>query len=171
MRQQIGHIISSLRTAVEGEPWFGKPVMSLLHEVDPAIVYKKPNDESHSLIELIYHMINWAEFTLRRIEGEDDADIAEFEKNDWRQIDTNGHTWEKAVAQFKVTNDLIIDALQAKTDEFLNEKVDYREYNFRFLLNGLIQHHIYHAGQIAYLKKLLAGELELPNRITGRTSE
>lgn len=165
MRQQVGHIISSLRTVVEGEPWFGKPVMNLLHEVDPSIVYKKPNDESHSLIELLYHMINWAEFVLKRIEGEDDADLAKFERNDWRALDINNHTWEKAVAQFKVTNDLIIDALQTKTDEFLNEKVDYREYNFRFLLNGLIQHHIYHAGQIAYLKKLLTAEIELPNKM------
>src|SRR6185369_5860936 len=156
MRKQIGHIISTLHTVVEGEPWFGKSVMPLLHEVDPTIVYKKPNDNSHSLIELIYHMITWAEFTLKRIDKEEDGDILEFEKMDWRVIDFNGHTWEKAVAQFKVTNDLIIEALQAKNDDFLNEKVDYREYNFRFLLNGLIQHNIYHAGQIAYVRKLLS---------------
>jgi len=154
MRQQIGHIISTLRTVVEGEPWFGKPVMTLLQEVSPADVYKKPNDNSHSLIELLYHMLNWAEFTLRRIENEDDEDVAIFERQDWRQINPAEHTWEKAVAQFKVTNDLIIEALQSKNDSFLNEKVDYREYSFRFLLNGLIQHNIYHAGQIAYVKKL-----------------
>jgi uncharacterized damage-inducible protein DinB len=171
MRKQIGHIISSLHTVVEGEPWFGKSVMTLLNEVDANIVYKKPNEASHSLIELLYHMITWAEFTLKRIEGEEDDDITAFDKMDWRQIDSNGHTWEKAVAQFKVTNDLIIDALQSKNDEFLNGKVDYREYNFRFLLNGLIQHNIYHAGQIAYLRKLLSAEVELPNRITGSTSE
>ena len=156
MRKQIGHIISSLHSVVEGEPWFGKPVMTLLHEVDPNIVYKKPNENSHSLIELLYHMINWAEFSLKRIEGEEDEDIAQFEKTDWRVIDSNGHTWEKAVAHFKVTNDLIIEALQSKDDDFLVEKVDYREYNFRFLLNGLIQHNIYHAGQIAYVRKLLS---------------
>jgi hypothetical protein len=57
MRQQIGHIISSLHAVVEGEPWFGKPVMTLLHEVDPAIVYKNPNNDSHSLIELLYRSI------------------------------------------------------------------------------------------------------------------
>ena len=155
MRQQIGHIISALRTVVEGEPWFGKPIMTLLREVDPTTVYKKPNDNSHSLIELLYHMLNWAEFTLKRIENEDDDDVAIFERQDWRQIVSAEHTWEKAVAQFKVTNDLIIEALQSKKDSFLNDKVDYREYTFRFLLNGLIQHNIYHAGQIAYVKKLL----------------
>jgi uncharacterized damage-inducible protein DinB len=113
-------------------------------------------------------MINWAEFALKRIEGEEDEDLTEFEKNDWRKIDRQHHTWEKGLAQFKVANDLIIEALQSKNDEFLNEKVDYREYNFRFLLNGLIQHHIYHAGQVAYLNKLLAAEVEMQKRITGQ---
>jgi uncharacterized damage-inducible protein DinB len=156
MPKQIGHIITTLHSVVEGEPWFGRPVMSLLHDVDPSIVYKKPNENSHSLIELLYHMITWAEFTLKRIEKDQNLDLTAFEKLDWRGIDPKEHTWEKGVAQFKVTNDLIIEALESKNDDFLNEKVDYREYNFRFLLNGLIQHNIYHIGQIAYMKKMLS---------------
>jgi len=35
----------------------------------------------------------------------------------------------------------------------------------------LIQHNIYHAGQIAYLRKLLSGSVESTNKITGSTSE
>jgi hypothetical protein len=46
--------------------------------------------------------------------------------------------------------------LKKKEDAFLEEKVDYRNYNFRFLLNGLVQHDIYHLGQIAYVGKMLA---------------
>src|SRR5258708_40252307 len=98
MRKQIGHIISSLHSVVEGEPWFGKPVMTLVHEVDPNIVYKKPNNDSHSLIELLYHMITWAEFTLKRIEGEEDDDITAFDNMDWRQIESKSHPWEKTEA-------------------------------------------------------------------------
>ena len=60
------------------------------------------------------------------------------------------------MAQFKVTHDLIIELLGTKDDKFLSGKVDYREYNFKFLLHGIIQHDIYHIGQIAYLKKLLS---------------
>jgi len=46
--------------------------------------------------------------------------------------------------------------LEKRDDEFLKEMVDYRKYDFRFLLNGLMQHNIYHLGQVAYLKKLLS---------------
>ncbi len=81
---------------------------------------------------------------------------ADFEKLDWRKIDPAEHTWEKGMAQFKVTHDLIIEMLETKDDTFLSEKVDEREYDFGFLLQGIIQHDIYHIGQIAYVKKLLS---------------
>ena len=130
--------------------------MRLLQEIDPSSVFKKPNKDSHSLIDLLYHMITWAEFTLKRLQKDDEKDLAAFELLDWRKIDPKEHSWEKGIAQFKVTHDLIIELLESKQDDlYLDEIVDFREYNFRFLLHGLIQHDIYHIGQIVYLKKLL----------------
>jgi len=155
MRKEIEHITKTLHSILNGEPWYGRSVMKILQEIAPSMVYKKPNENSHSLIELLYHMNTWAEFTLKRLEKVEEKDLASFEKLDWREIETNEHTWDKAMAQFKVTHDLIIELLETKDDEFLSEEVDYREYNFRFLLYGIIQHDIYHIGQIAYLKKLL----------------
>lgn len=155
MRKQVDDIITTLHSILQGEPWYGQPAMKILQGVDPKHVYKRPNDNSHSLIELLYHMVTWAEFTLKRLQRDEEKDMAAFEKLDWREIDLQEHTWEKGLAQFKVTHDLIIELLGTKDDEFLFEKVDYREYNFHFLLHGIIQHDIYHIGQIAYLKKLL----------------
>ena len=159
MRKEIEDIVASLHSVMDGQPWYGQPVMKILQEVDPALAYKKPNENSHSLIELLYHMNTWAEFTLKRLEKEREKDTAALNLLDWREISRGEHTWDKGMAQFKVTHDLIIDLLQTKNDEFLSEKVDYRDYDFRFLLQGIIQHDIYHIGQIAYLKKLLDQKL------------
>ncbi|HEY2722796.1 MAG TPA: DinB family protein [Chitinophagaceae bacterium] len=155
MRKEIEYVITTLQSILSGEPWYGRSVMAILQEINPSIVYKKPGENSHSLIELLYHMNTWADFTLKRLEKLEEKDLAAFENLDWRQIDPKEHTWEKGLAQFKVTHDLIIELLETKDDEFLSGEVDYREYNMRFLLNGIIQHDIYHIGQIAYLKKLL----------------
>jgi uncharacterized damage-inducible protein DinB len=155
MRKEIDYIITTLHSILDGEPWYGRPAMKILQEIDPNSIYRKPNENSHSLVELLYHMNTWAEFTLKRLEKIEETDPGAFEKADWREIDPSEHTWEKALAQFKVTHDLIIEFLGTKDDKFLSEKVDYREYNFRFLLNGLIQHDVYHIGQIAYVKKFL----------------
>lgn len=156
MRKEIDYFITTIRSILEGEPWYGQSAIKILREIDEANVYKKPTANSHSLIELVYHMINWAEFTLNRLEKDEEKDATFFDKLDWREITREEHTWEKAIAQYKVTHDLIIDLLGTKDDKFLSEKVDARDYNVRFLLHGLIQHDIYHLGQIAYLKKLLS---------------
>ena len=144
-----------MEVTLSGEPWFGRSIYDLLGDVDLSKVYVKPNHAEHSLIELLYHMNTWAEFTLHRIRDDKEQDLAAFENLDWREIEPGVHTWEKGLAEFKSIHEKIIAELQTKNDEFLKENVDYRKYNFRFLLNGLIQHNIYHLGQIAYLRKLL----------------
>src|SRR6478609_3533966 len=155
MRREIDQIIETMQQVMDGQPWFGRPLFSLLNEVHPADVFKKPNDEGHSLIELVYHMITWTEFTLHRVEGRNEPDLAAIESQDWRNIDPMQHTWSKGLETLRLYHDEIIRLLHQKDDSFLDQPVEYREYNFRLLLNGLIQHDIYHLGQIAYLTKWL----------------
>lgn len=154
MNKEIKSIITNFEKINTGQPWYGRAVYELLDEIDPAIVYKRPNKQ-HSLIELLYHMITWADFTLNRLKGDKEKDLAVAEKLDWREIDPKLHTWKKGLAEFKAIHKEIIKLLNEKDDAFLKEIVDYRKYNFRFLLNGLLQHNIYHIGQVAYVKKLL----------------
>ena len=149
-------IIRNLENTLDGTPWYGRPVYAVLREVDSSIAFKKPTPGSHSLMDLIYHMLTWAEFTLKRIEKDEILDMAAFEKIDWRTIDPAVHNWDEALAAYIAAHQQIIAHLQTKTDDFLSEIVDYRDYNFRFLLNGLIQHNIYHVGQVAYLVKQLS---------------
>ena len=83
-------------------------------------------------------------------------DMSAFEKMDWRELNPKLHTRKKALAEFKAIHKKIIALLDKKDDDFLLEIVDYRKYNYRFLLNGMIEHTIYHLGQVAYLNKMLA---------------
>jgi len=156
MQRKIEAIIKRLETVNSAEPWFGRAVYSLLEEVNSRKVYIKPNNSEHSLIEILYHMITWAEFTLKRIEKNKIKNPTTAEELDWRRIDPKVHTWKKGITEFKAIHKKITELLKKKDDDFLNEIVDYRKYNFSFLINGMIEHNIYHSGQIAYLNKLLA---------------
>jgi uncharacterized damage-inducible protein DinB len=157
MNKEVQYIITTLQNTLNGEPWYGKSVIDLLEETDASTAYKKPNNNSHSLTDLLYHMITWAEFTLSRLEGNKEKDDSYFEPADWRPIDPAIHTWQAGIKQFNQLNEQIIAILHTKDDSILKDIVDFRQYNFRFLLNGYIQHNIYHIGQVAYLKKLLEG--------------
>ncbi len=152
--KEVQSIITNLERVLNGQPWYGEAVMPILRKIHPAVVYINPTN-SHAAIEILYHMITWAEFTLSRVQKKQDYDLETAEQMDWRSIDPKIQTWAKALDEFEQLHKQLIAELQTKDDAFLNEMVDYREYNFRFMLNGLIQHNIYHLGQIAFLKNLL----------------
>jgi uncharacterized damage-inducible protein DinB len=160
MRNEIQALISRIENINSGEPWFGRAVYTILDEVDPKKAFIKPSwpggsEGEHSLADILYHMITWADFTLKRIQKEKKYDLAASEALDWRSIDPRVQTWKKGLTEFKTIHKNIISELKKKDDDFLHEIVDYRKYNFRFLINGMIEHNIYHLGQVAYLKKLL----------------
>jgi len=155
MNKETQSIITNLENTLTGEPWFGRAVYKLLEEIDESKVFNNPKDTEHSLIELLWHMNTWAEFILANLENKSLEELKTIEENDWRTIDPQKHSWKKGIEELKSIHKKIAEILSEKEDGFLKEIVPNRKFNFRFMLNGLIQHNIYHAGQVAYLKKLL----------------
>jgi uncharacterized damage-inducible protein DinB len=147
-------IIKKMKQVFEGDPWYGKSVMKIIEETDESIVYKKANANAHSAIELLYHMINWEAFTLHQLEGSVE-DPARYELMDWREIDPQTHKWSQGVAEYTAMHKRILEILEAANEDILEKEVKFRNYKMRFLLDGLIDHNIYHAGQLAALQKTL----------------
>jgi len=156
MNKEIQEIAASMQDVLTGNPWYGKPVLEILNSVNQEKVYEKLNGESHSMIELLYHMITWVEFTFQRLEKNQNYDPDANESLDWRQTNYELHTWNNGVSEFTAGTNKIISLMQQAPDSLLDEKVDFRDYNFRVLLNGLIQHNIYHIAQIAFLNKSIS---------------
>lgn len=156
MNQQIRQYIQRLEQTLQGEPWYGKSMYKLLGEVPEEIAFVQPGGRSHSAVEILYHMLTWAEFTLNRVQKKPIDDLDAFEQLDWRVIEPAQHGWEEGMAALTATHQELIATLETADDSLLDEKVDYREYDFRTLLEGLLTHNIYHVGQIAVVHKLLS---------------
>ena len=155
MKNELRSIIDNIESVLHGHPWFGRNVTDLLGDINPRHAYSKPGNADHSACDLLWHMISWATFTANRIEGSTKKDVATDETLDWRKTSPKTYNWEKGLKEFTAIHKKIITRLRTKDDEWLEKTVAYREYNFRYLLHGLIQHNIYHIGQVAYLNKLL----------------
>lgn len=154
---EIKIIIDQLRDAYEGDPWFGRPVKQILAEVDESIAFEKPYGQ-HSMLDLLWHMITWREFTVDRIQHSPQMQLDYFDRNDWRQLDPQDRTlWQQGLERLQETQDQLLKLLETCPDNLLEQIVRDRSYNFRKLLYGIIQHDIYHLGQVAYIKKLLRG--------------
>lgn len=156
MNKEVKYISKQLEIIYSGQPWFGRPVKEVLSEIDSTMASKKPNGQ-HSILELLYHMINWREFAISRLQPGNDKTSTYFEEHDWIQLDHSDKTlFEKGLQLLENSQQLLVRLLGTIDDEVLGTQVSDTEYNYRFMLHGILQHDIYHLGQIAYIKKQLS---------------
>ena len=103
MNTEILQIAEQLKDAYEGDPWFGRSIKSLLKDVEEDTVFEKPNGE-HSIVELLWHIINWRAFTINRIREGDEVSLKFFEANDWRNLDHHDKSlWKKGLHKLNET--------------------------------------------------------------------
>ena len=99
MNKEILFLLTQLKDAYEGEPWFGRNAKELLSEVTEDIAFQKPS-EQHSILELVWHMITWREFTISCLQALPGKDMNYFEQNDWQKLDhSNKALWQQGLIQ------------------------------------------------------------------------
>lgn len=156
MNNEISFLVAQLKDAFDGDPWFGRAGLTLLSEVTEEMAFQKPN-EQHSIVELVWHMINWKEFAINCLQPIKEKGQHYYEENDWQNLDLSDITlFQRGLDQLKKSQHELLEILQMQQDSILEDMVTERTYTFRKLLHGVVQHDIYHLGQIAYIKKLLA---------------
>jgi uncharacterized damage-inducible protein DinB len=65
--------------------------------------------------------------------------------------------WRKTLADVRRVHEQLIKTVAALPDSRLDQMVPGKEdahYTFYYMLHGVVQHELYHAGQIALLKKM-----------------
>jgi uncharacterized damage-inducible protein DinB len=144
-------LADQLRRAFEGVAWHGPGLLELLSDVDAATAAAKPLPDVHSIWELVLHVTVWDNAALERLAGKktQPTGIANFPV-------VPGSTraaWAKAVAQAKRTHALLVKTVAKLPESRLRDRVPGKRYDFYHLLHGVAQHELYHAGQIAILKK------------------
>ena len=155
MKAEINYVVEQLTDAYTGDPWFGRAAKVLLNEVDEHTAFEKLNHQ-HSILELVWHMVNWREFTIHCLTRRGDIQLGQFEKMDWRELDHTDHSlWQAGLKKLDETQDNLLRVLLQQDDAILGQNVPGRNYNYRKLIHGIIQHDIYHLGQIAFITKLV----------------
>lgn len=144
-------IADQLRRAFEGDAWHGPALLELLQDVDAATAAARPLPDVHSIWELVLHVAAWDGAASRRLAGEECQ--PEGTENFPVVPAPSETTWRKTVADAKYTHDVLIETVKALPESRLRDRVPGKTYDFYFMLHGVAQHALYHAGQIAILKK------------------
>ncbi|HEX8500132.1 MAG TPA: DinB family protein [Pyrinomonadaceae bacterium] len=153
---EVARIGSQLKRASEGGAWHGPALLELLADVPAARAAARPLAGAHSIWEIALHVAAWQDFARRALGGEPMPTALPAEE-DWPPAAGEGEeAWRDAVANLREVNRRLREAVRKLSDEDLHDVVPGREYTFYFLLHGVVQHGLYHAGQIAILKRASA---------------
>lgn len=154
---EVERIRNQFQRAFDGEAWHGPSVLSLLDGVTAEQAAAHPVPGAHSIWELTLHIAAWEDACRRRLEG-DPAQLAD-EENFPPITDTSQGAWENAKTKLIDVHRRLLDAIAATDDSRLDEPIiDSAETTFStayVTLHGGVQHSLYHAGQIAILKKAI----------------
>jgi uncharacterized damage-inducible protein DinB len=145
-------INSQLKRAYQGEAWHGPSLSELLDGVTAEQAAARPIAGAHSIWELVNHIIAWEQISKRRLEGDAMKNPPD-EVNFPPVNDTSESAWQKTLEQLAASNQSLRNAVKQFDDSRLDDLVPEAGYSNYFMLHGVIQHDLYHAGQIALLKK------------------
>lgn len=149
--QEIKRIADQLKRVYEGEAWHGPSLRELLTGVTAEKAIQKPLAQAHSIWEIMLHISAWENAVRRRLEGEA---VALSNEEDWPPVnDTSEAAWNNALAALKNGNKQLRETILRLNEARLNDIVPGGNYSVYYMLYGIIQHDLYHAGQIAILKK------------------
>ena len=144
-------IADQLRRSVEGDAWYGPSIREALAGVTAERAAARPIANGHTIWELTLHISAWADVVRRRLEGEK---VSAPDEGDFPAVeDTSEEAWQQAVARLEDRQARLREAILGLDASRLDAPVAEGYSSAWANANGAVQHNIYHAGQIAILKK------------------
>lgn len=151
---EVRRLSDQLKRSYEGHAWHGPALCDLLEGLSAEAAARRPIPDAHSIWELVLHVAAWEDAARRMLDGESVGAMPEAE-NFPPVTELSEKAWHEALGHLESVHRALLEDVHDLTDEELMQEVPSKKYTVYFLLHGVVQHNIYHAGQIALLKKLL----------------
>ena len=148
---EIERISDQQRRAFDKEAWCGSSLREALADVTPEKAAARPLANAHSIWEIVLHVAAWKGAVRRRIEGER---VTVPDEGDYPPVlDTTEEAWGKALGVLEGNHRVLVNAVSQLPDSRLEEPIAEGMASLYVTLHGSAQHDLYHAAQIAILKK------------------
>lgn len=150
---EIERIREQLKRAFEGHAWHGPSVMELLSDVTAQQAAARVFPGAHTIWELALHIGAWEGACVTRLRGER-AELTDAE--DWPAVmETTEDAWQRCKSTLMDGNQKLRDEITSLNEQRLDEPILPGMPSVYVTVQGVVQHDLYHAGQIAILKKAL----------------
>jgi uncharacterized damage-inducible protein DinB len=149
-------ILDQFERAFSGDAWYGDSILEILENVRAEKALARPFPNALNIWQIVLHLTFTEKVMRRRLEGEEAKIVG---SEDFPPVpETSETAWENAIRELKNSHEKLKETIKNLDDAQLDESVKGWDHSKYFLLHGLIQHLIYHGGQIALIKKFSANE-------------
>jgi len=130
--------------------WYGPSLADLLAEMSPELATTPPTPGAHTISALLQHLLLWNE-RVRNTSSSNPMPRWEAEE-EWAEPPI---PWNELLARWNQSRDMLEDKIRKFPIEDLAKQVSGRSYPYETMLRGIVQHAIYHSGQIAMILSML----------------
>jgi uncharacterized damage-inducible protein DinB len=156
--KEVERITDQLQRAFQGEAWHGPAVMEILEGITSQQAAARPRDAVHNIWEIALHIAAWERAGVMRLQG-DRAQLPTEE--DWPPINEMSElAWKQTRRALEQGHEELVHAISQLDESRLDEPIVEGMSSVYATLHGIIQHDLYHAGQIAILKKIVSEDEE-----------
>lgn len=150
---EIATLIGDMRRIHDAEDaWHGPGLRKLLADVTSKEALASTVEGYRSIWESVLHVSHWEEVFCIRLAG---TPMDQPDDGDWPEVrDSGDDAWKKALVFLDQAHERLIQAASKFNDTDLERIVVGEQYTVSWMLHGSIRHHVYHAGQIALMKRL-----------------
>lgn len=150
---KCAEIADDYRRVTVAGAWYGPSLAELLARITPEHAVTKPEGGTHSIRELLQHLLLWNE-RIRKTNETCPMPKWEAEK-EWGEAPI---PWNELLERWNKSRDLLEERLRNFPVEDLGKQTPGRTYPYEFLLHGIVQHTIWHSGQIAMVHSMVKGK-------------
>ena len=150
---ESARLADQLHKALQSDAaWYGPSWKQTLEGLSFSDALRRPVAHGHSIGEIVLHTITWHEVATKRLTGGTPPQPTDEE--DWRKATFDSDTgWEAVKHRLFVTGAALADAIGAFPDAQWDEQRPNNAGTWYNLACGMLQHDLYHLGQVGLLKK------------------
>ncbi|MEO8770303.1 MAG: DinB family protein [Ferruginibacter sp.] len=149
--KETQRIIKLLEDAYNGSPWIDVSLIPVLKKITAEQAAKKFSPQWNSIWEIVNHIISWRANVLRRIKGEV---IQSPSHNYFVPVkNTSSNAWVNTLKKLEASQQQWIRFLKKFKEKDFEKIYPDNDLSYYEHIHGIIQHDIYHLGQIVLLSK------------------
>jgi uncharacterized damage-inducible protein DinB len=148
-------IASRLRRTMTGPMWHGPSMQEALARLAPGDAAAQPIAGAHSIWTLVLHIGAWATISEARLGGTAWGDPTDAENFPSLPSRRGAREWHAAQKRTIAAYESLAAMVKALAPASLSEPVHGHEYTKATMLHGVVEHGVYHVGQIILLRRAL----------------